>query len=219
MFCVISNSQQKMKRFISGLPNYSKSLRKFSSVIENLESSPNGIEIKKDYNSNYYIRNKAAIRERKRLYYLRNKDSIGDSNREKYVGDSNLKDYGVRRKESRSQYVRNYGMRNKLSRSQYLRDYYIRNKDIISELKRDNYTRNKRNFREYRRQHYIRSKEFPELYSPRDITIKSWKTPELVRDFFDAIGKKLSISNYTDWYRVSRPQILYLGGMCCFFGD
>jgi hypothetical protein len=89
---------------------------------------------------------------------------------------------------------REYYNDNKNSRKIYERNYYIRNKDIM---------------KGYYRDYYIKNKENPGPYIRHN---KSWKTPELVRKYFDSIAHLLSVSSYMDWYRISRAQIRQLGG-------
>jgi hypothetical protein len=113
----------------------------------------------------------------------------------------------------RKQYDHDYYLRNKKLKQEYFRDYYIRNKSTISDYRRQYYTSNKRSVREANRKNYIRNKEHPELYFRRENASKSWKTPELVREYFESISKALSITDYTDWYRISFPQVGNLGGM------
>ena len=57
------------------------------------------------------------------------------------------------------------------------------------------------------------------LYHRESKVLKSWKTPELVRDYFESIKAKLHISHYSGWYRISRTQIRDLGGAYSFDGD
>src|SRR5689334_9639565 len=57
------------------------------------------------------------------------------------------------------------------------------------------------------------------LYHRDSKVLKSWKTPEVVRDYFESIKSKLHISHYTDWYRISRTQIMELGGAYSFVDD
>jgi hypothetical protein len=42
--------------------------------------------------------------------------------------------------------------------------------------------------------------------------LKSWKTPEEVRKYFEFLGKKLHIDSPDDWYRVGGSQISRIGG-------
>jgi hypothetical protein len=66
--------------------------------------------------------------------------------------------------------------------------------------------------KESNHQNYIRNLENPDTYLSRS-AIKSWKSPELVREFFESIAEQLNISSHPDWYRISYDQIRNLGGM------
>jgi hypothetical protein len=124
----------------------------------------------------------------------------------------------------------NYYFRHKDKIRLSKRDYYIRNRDDIRESHRkyyvenkdnlkDYYLRNKDSTRESKRRYYIRKKENPETYLSylaRETENKSWKSPELVREYFESVANQLHISDYSDWYRISRPQMLFYGGMFSF---
>jgi hypothetical protein len=176
-------------------------------------SSSNGLlvhrgEIRKElkaaqYYRDYYLRNKNSIKESRRSYYGRHKDTKRLLNRDYYARNKDTLreyycDYNVRKKDDILASKRRYYSRNKDNKRRYDRDYYLRNKDDIRDSNRDYYVKNKLN---------------PDDYSPRDIVLKSWKSPDLVREYFESISSLLLISNYNDWYRVSRHQIGHLRGM------
>lgn len=107
-------------------------------------------------------------------------------------------------------------------RSSYDRLYYRQNKDKLNEQHRQFCTRNKDSRKEYHRQFRAQNKdkmkEASRLYVIRhrigepSPARRSWKTPELVRDYFETVAKKLQILEYSDWYRISDFQIRNLGG-------
>jgi hypothetical protein len=144
---------------------------------------------RKESNRRYYLRHVSDIREAKRDYYSRNKDNIKD-------------------------YYRKYVDENKHSIRESYRKYYLRNQDY-KRISSQNYHANNRNkIKETKREYYVRKKENPALYVPRETEFKSWKTPLVVREYFESISKLLHIVHYTDWYRISRPQVRFLGGVC-----
>jgi hypothetical protein len=99
--------------------------------------------------------------------------------------------------------------------------YRLENRDKIKESKRLSDTlyriRNKDKLRETMREKYLQNHKTPNSYIPRGAVLKSWKSPNSVRKYFDSIGKELHVSNYEDWYRISRVQIRDLGGMASQF--
>jgi hypothetical protein len=182
-----------------------------------------------EYDREYYRRNKDNKSLSIREYYHQHKDDIDEASREHYK----------RNKEDKRNYSRDYGVRKLLEKKDYNRDFYLRNQDNIRDAKRAYYVQKKDDKKEYNRFYYLRSKakrrrpldfnreyqqnyyiqnkENSELYTPRESLLKSWKSPELVREYFDSIATQLHISNHSDWYRISRLQIGDLGGMCLSF--
>jgi hypothetical protein len=148
---------------------------------------------KRDYDRDFRERNKEALQERAKLYKFENQDDIKIKQREYY---NNL---------------------DKSARKLQLRDYYIKNQSTLKErarrLFRDGYLRNRDVVNLKARKRYLASKKNKVVYSPRShARHKSWRSVALVRDYFDALAKELHISNYTDWYRISRAQIISAGG-------
>jgi hypothetical protein len=137
---------------------------------------------------------------------------------------SYLQAYRIRNKDKKRISNLEYYRQNKTKSLEYDRLYRGRNKDLLRESKRvahlrnrdskcEFYVQNRANLRETQRSYYVRNPENPATYSPRSVVIKSWKTPESVREYFDSIAEQLHISDYVDWYRVSRAQIASLGGV------
>jgi hypothetical protein len=184
----------------------------------------------------YYLRNRDHFLELERQYRKQNKDHIRDRKRELYERNKekerqsyidaklNPVAYSPQVRPSkweREDFVRSYKrenyFRNKSKVSQHQRDYKrqyrIRKKDHVTETNREYYARNK----ERATQDYLDTKSNPDDYFPRASPAKSWKSPELVREYFESIASDLKVSISTDWYRISRPQIVSLGGMFYYF--
>jgi hypothetical protein len=143
------------------------------------------------------------VRNYHRQYTMRHKDSVREYRRE----------YNDRKSDAKRLSNRQYHADNKDTVRDYYRKYYLRNKDNLREMRRDYKIRNRDNVLDSQRDYYLRSKDYPEYYSPRKRALRSWKSPELVRKYFDSVAEQLSVSNYTDWYRISRNQVARLGGM------
>jgi hypothetical protein len=161
-------------------------------------------ETAREYYRKYNEQNKDKTRDSKRNYYLANNDRRNDYDREHYI----------RNKDSIKDYNRKYYLKNKDTIRKVSRDYSIRNQDKKSIRNNNYYSLNKATMKESMRKYYVKNKENPDTYSPRNSDFKSWKTPELVREYFESLAKLLFISHSTDWYRISRVQICNLGGVC-----
>lgn len=114
--------------------------------------------------------------------------------------------------------IRSYRLQNRLALAAKQREYHLRNKEQINIAKQEYYLDNKETMMRKRdkaeraakaRLKYISSLLEPNDYSPH---MFSWKTSDQVRAFFDSIAPRLQITDPTDWYRISRSQILELGG-------
>jgi hypothetical protein len=161
----------------------------------------------KEYRRAYYLRNKDNRRILNRAYYLQNVDKFRITNRESYA--ENL--------DARRIINRDYYAQNKSTRTDSNRRYYLRNKDVVKDYHREYRSRRRDNIKELKREYYLRTLVDPQYYFPRDNdSNKSWKSADLVREYFDSISQALCISCYSDWYRISRAQISYLGGMLLF---
>lgn len=131
------------------------------------------------------------------------------------------------RKQDLKDYRRLYNRLNRDKLKESRRFYYLQNLDKLKGSHRLYRTENKdaRNIyaRQYQmefpakvratqRQHYLRYHKNPHMYMPRSAA-KSWKTPRLVREYFESISGRLLISSQADWYRVSQSQLDSLGGL------
>lgn len=50
-------------------------------------------------------------------------------------------------------------------------------------------------------------------YKYNHFSIKEWKTPEFLRNFFEYCEKRLIITKPDDWYNVTLSQVELLGGI------
>lgn len=126
--------------------------------------------------------------------------------------------YYLLNKDKKGSLVKQYHLRNKDKISAAKRDYYILNKSDLAKANRSYHARNADRVRELKREFYVRHRDHDNLaaYHPRTVDqlrLRSWRTPEQVREFFDSIAPRLQIAHHADWYRVSRELICELGGM------
>lgn len=188
---------------------------------------------KKVYDRDYNLLHKNRIQEYLRHYYARNKDKMKESSRHAHAQSNDRKEYHrqyqLRNKDklrdsvdhfknvgkggdcfelfrSRNQDKQNYErqyFRDNFNRGDYWRRYRAQNKDKLIE---------------WSRQYYFRTRS-PDDYFPRESNDKSWKSPVLIREYFDSVAKDLRVERSDDWYRVSREQIHHLNGMLSQFAD
>lgn len=121
--------------------------------------------------------------------------------------------YRTENKDKLNELQRHYFDQYKDKQNDYQRYYRAQNKDKSVAMQRQYYVLKQHERRLSRRMRYIRQHAKRDAYQPRNGATKSWKTPELVREYLDSIAERLAISTFTDWYRVSREQILALGGL------
>jgi hypothetical protein len=123
---------------------------------------------------------------------------------------------------------RRHALQNKDKKKEYYRRYNVDklaaetidpNLHSMDFLRKDShrryYLQHKDKIRESNRRYRLENHENPELYYQRTLSAsKSWKSPGLVREYFDSIAELLHISNFTDWYRISSDQIkLHVDGV------
>jgi hypothetical protein len=160
-----------------------------------------------------YARNQDSKREYARKYYLRNKiDGNVTVDNEDKIGIRWDQSDDDKKARSHRYYLKNKDRRSELTRDSK-REYYLLHQNKRIDYTRDYYTRNKDTKRRSSREQYLSSKEDPDFYSPRDMSVRSWKTASDVREFFDEVAKQLHITDHSDWYRIARPQISSLGGV------
>jgi hypothetical protein len=155
-------------------------------------------EKRHEYDAQYRLLRKDKISERKRKYRVGNLDKLNDYARQYRSGDNMTEGeitfrYRDKNIDKLSEYYQEYCAQNKKRIRESTRGYYFRNKDKLNGFTRDN---------------YIRHLDDPDSYLARNVTMKSWKTPALVREYFDAVAKQLCIANDSDWYRISRENLI-----------
>lgn len=155
-------------------------------------------------------------------YYLKNKDRKSDYYRRLRIKGNLTKEtvanYALQNKDKLKEYYRlNYSRNNDRMNESSTR-YCLQNKDRMKELWMQYYLRNKDKRKdssmEYNRQTMDKRKEYRRLrFVSRRKIYQSWDTPEKARQYFDSIALKLNITNFADWYRISRDQISSVRGM------
>lgn len=176
----------------------------------------------KEYYRDYYDRFKEDKRIYGREYYNRTKRmkldtrrGLNAENRERKI-EVNRGYYSQRKGEG--DYRRFYYLRKKERNGQEcLHNGAVEKENILDKHDQDAFTKDisdeqrRRNIeqrKEYDREYYLQSLESPSDYSPG----KSWKNPATLRGYFESIANEISITTHSDWYRVSRLQIVQLGG-------
>jgi hypothetical protein len=158
---------------------------------------------KKEYSRQYRLQNSDKAIDSVRQYRLKNEHKLKDAYDEYYLLNKDriseaMRDYGLQNMDKKRDYDRRYNLQTKDKKKESHRQYRKQNQDKIRELKR-----------EYHRDNH----DSPASYYPRQALNKSWKSPELVREYFESIAQQLHISDFSDWYRISRGQIKSLDGM------
>lgn len=132
------------------------------------------------------------------------------------------------REEENVEASRQYCIRNKDIRRDYQRRYQSRNRPAILDNQMQYRFRNVEKIEyESNQQYRLRRtgpKQRDKIRIENRCTISSrsdssghnisWKSSEVVRDYFESIAKDLQIGNFVDWYRISRHQIDTLQGTC-----
>jgi hypothetical protein len=83
----------------------------------------------------------------------------------------------------------------------------------MSEYQKVNYTNNKEKILETRRKLHIKKsfdKNNDYIPSPKSHT---WKKSDSLREYFESAGPSLHIKDLSDWYRISRTQIIGAKGI------
>lgn len=187
----------------------------------------------KDKKAEYYLRSaQAKVRDRsdyRRRYYQQNKDKcaeylarIDDSYQRNYYHQNRDKsaEYRARTDSAMADYHRQYYLQNKDKNTElrisgemgdYQRGYSLRNNEKTAEYRKRSKDWKVAN-RQYYRQYSRGKREYYQLYRGNQKSNLSWKTPDLVRSYFDSIAARLNISNFADWYRISKKQMDQYGG-------
>jgi hypothetical protein len=161
----------------------------------------------KEAKQQYYLSNLDKIRKARREHYLRKKSTTTSDNLSK-LDDANRESkarYRMNNKEMEREYCRRYDLENEAIRKVYHRRYHARNGEVLREHRRENYVR-------------LHGGDSHHLRPPETIATsvlkRSWNCPSSVREFFESLNNELHISTFSDWYRISRSQMYYLGGIC-----
>jgi hypothetical protein len=157
---------------------------------------------RKSYDRQYQLRNKDKVKESKREYHLQNLDKMNDSFRQ----------YRLLNRDKIQETMRWRHSQEGDKFKDYDRQYYLQNKDKLQQSSRQYHLEHGAKRRDLQRRYYLQRHSNPEAYLPRT-ALKSWKSPELVREYFESIAKYLHIVEPSDWQRISRVQLRYLGGM------
>lgn len=178
------------------------------------------VQAKKFYQCEYYLRNIDALKLSLRRYYTQNKDRKRET-RNQTINSESRRAYSVVNIDKLREYERLYHAENKDTRAEYQRQYYFKvrdrkkssqcdNKISLKEYNQSYYTQNHDKILDAKRLSYCRQ-HGRNSYLVR-VDAKSWKTPAIVREYFDATAKQLQIADYSDWYRISRVQMSDIGG-------
>lgn len=175
----------------------------------------------------YYLLHQDRIKESKRQFRLLHKDRLNElqheyerQNRDKI--SLAKREYYLKKRSELRQSHRVYRTHNVALISQSKHEYYRQNKDRLLEsqllysvenkgklkvIKKDYYLRNGDVRRACLREYRCRNHDDPAGYLARSAAANSWKTPELVRQYFERNVDRLGINNLSDWYRISRIQV------------
>jgi hypothetical protein len=146
-------------------------------------------------------------------------DSVSSSDKvvkmnvsERYRRSGDRKDYfaqyRVENDDKLKEYKWNFGRRNKQKKKEYDYHYRLRHLSKKRDYFHDYCRQNEEKVRNYR----VESKDGC-INTSALRSLKSWKSPEEVRMFFEIVSRSLRISSYSDWYRIARSQIELFGGM------
>ncbi len=200
-------------------------LNQISNIKEiGLENNIQKIKKKKEYDREYYIQNKEKKKEYKKQLYLLKKEKTTMKSQE----------HDIRNKDKKKKYDREYYIQNMNKVKESHREYYLQNQNKMKELNRKYYLQNKDKLKEsnieYRFLNKEKKKEYDRKYRilnkekikqfqllnnivPLNSPSYSWKSDESIRDYFERIAPLLHIGDLSDWYRISRPQIIEMKGM------
>lgn len=128
------------------------------------------------------MRNKEKIKAWHRENYEKNKEKINEKHKEYQIKNKEK----LLEKRTKSEMIK--------KRQEYDRQLWAKNKEKIKEKQKE--YRSKKNIE--RNENYV--KRF------------SWKDSESTRKYFEYAAKLLHINELSDWYRISRSQILQTSG-------
>lgn len=157
-------------------------------------TQPNDLRKEKlnEYHREYRKKNDEKLKLYYRDYMIQNKEK-----KMQY----NLK-YKLKHNEKVLEYERTYRLLKKLKKKDYNREYRLKNGDKLRELARMTNIMKK----------IQKNSNF--IPPPK---LKSWKSIESLRNYFESTSRTLHITELSDWYRVSRNQIHETGGIYLLF--
>uniref|UniRef100_A0A6B2L2T6 Uncharacterized protein n=1 Tax=Arcella intermedia TaxID=1963864 RepID=A0A6B2L2T6_9EUKA len=153
----------------------------------------------------YRINNRQAIKEMSRKYYFQNKDTMNEANRLYRLENKGP----VKEREMR------YRLENKDLINMRSRLYYLHHKDKIRKAWIQYYNDNKEAIRLKMKNNYLKHKEDRRIFfltNKKPRRSKILVDPIRIQQFFGYATNKLFISSPDDWYRISRKQMLDIGG-------
>lgn len=117
------------------------------------------------------------------------------------------KEYREKNKEKLKESKRKYYILTKEKRQILEKEFYLKNREKIKERQKEYRLKNREILREKAREYaFLKKKEKDENYV-RKLNF-SFKDEKSTREYFEQISKQFHISELSDWYRISRNQIL-----------
>lgn len=127
------------------------------------------------------------------------------------------REYRLKSKSKIREKERDYEIKNKERIKERKKKYNRINKEIISTKKREFYLKNREAIIDRQRLYNIQKKKEKNLnYLPplfRTKYLFSWKDKDSTRKYFDFVTPLLHINDLSDWYRISKTQIIQTGGL------
>lgn len=190
----VPKASGKFSRLISVERRYSASFRDNNVPIDDL-----GLSKANEWRRAYRVGNRDKAREYDKDYRRR----AGDNRKDYFIR------YRLQNERSLKEYKKQYGLLNRDKKKDYYRSYHLQNQG-----------RKREYFQKYCRQNEDKVKDY-RVEKCASSSLKSWRTPELVRSYLVSVAQELRISSYDDWYRISRPQLALIGGRTLFekFGN
>jgi len=118
---------------------------------------------KKEYNKEYYLKNRERIEERMREYRLKNRKYIKEYNKEYY------KEYYLKNRERIEERRKEYYLKNRKYIKEQHKEYYLKNREYIREQKKEYNLKNRERRKEYMRGYNLKRKEYNKEYARENI--------------------------------------------------
>ena len=200
----------------------------------------------KEANRNYYIQTKKKLKElneeenknndtsefsdvkaKTNIYFKeyrnQNKEKIKEYNQKyRIINKEKIKKYSIQNKEKMNKISRNYYLQNKEKMKKLVCEYRKLHRDKLKEYYRLYSIRNKEKIKNYQLKNREKLKKLLikkniERNNGLYVSLNSWKSEESIRQYFDKISPLLHIDDLSDWYRISRNQIIELKGILLIF--